>query len=84
MVKKAEEEKSTVLEESSIVGVLIAKNHKVIPFKKSDGRVAYKIYGDTEKSLQEIYNNDPIGSLDVIRSIKLARSMIFAMKGGLR
>lgn len=79
-----DEKESTILEEPIIVGVLIAKNHRVIPFKKPDGRVAYRIYGDTEKSLQEIYNNTPLGSLDVIRSIKLARSMIFTMKGGQR
>jgi hypothetical protein len=84
MVKEIEAEKSkkpAIFEDSIIAGILLAKGHTVTPFNTLNNRIGYHVEGDVEKSLQEIYANCPIGSLDVMRSVKLTRSMIFNLKG---
>lgn len=84
MVKGFEAEKNkkpTIFEDSVISGILHARGHTVIPYVNPDNKVSFKIFGDVEKSLQDIYANRPIGSLDVMRSIKLTRSMIFNLRG---
>lgn len=84
MVERIEAEKNeeqpAIFEDSIIVGILLAKGHPVIPFRDLNNKVAYNVEGDVEKSVQEIYANVPIGSLDVLRSIKLTRSMIFNLR----
>jgi hypothetical protein len=70
-----------ITEDSTISGILIAKDHKVIPKTDERRRVQYYIYGDVKKSLQEIYENAPVGSLDVLNGIKSARAMIFTLRG---
>lgn len=79
MVKEAEEEnrEPAIFEDSIIVGLLHAKEHVITPYASPGKKVNFRVFGDVEKSLQEIYSNFPIGSLDVLRSIKLIRSMIF-------
>ena len=82
--KTQEKELPTIIDDSILVGILIAKKHKTLPAIDDKKRVHYEVYGDVEKSLKEIYNNDTIGCLDVYNSVKQARSMIFALKGGQR
>lgn len=71
----------TILDDSIVTGALIAMGHPVTPRVDENERVDYAVRGDVKSSLAKIYENHPIGSLDVIRGIKLARSMIFNMKG---
>ncbi len=74
----------TIFEDAITTGVVSAidtEKHKIIPFKKTDGRIAFKVYGDVESTLEKIYSNASVGSLDVIRAIKLVRSMIFSLRG---
>jgi len=78
-----EMQKPTFLEDSIIAGILLAKGHKITPVVK-DHRVFYVVEGDVEKSLTEIYTNQLIGCLDVLRSIKTTRSMIFNLKAGVQ
>ena len=80
--KQEQDEPSLITEESILTGILIAKDHKVIPQPDAHQRVQYCIYGDVKKSLKEIYENSPIGSLDVLNGIKCARSMIFTLRRG--
>jgi hypothetical protein len=72
----------TIFEDSIIAGLLLTKGHRVNPIKNPDGRIVYEIEGDTNKTIQDIYTNCPVGALDVMRSIKLTRSMIFNLKAG--
>jgi hypothetical protein len=81
MKKEKKVEEPAIFEDAIITGILLSKGHKVTPFKKSDGRVIYSVEGDIEKTMHEIYSNCPIGALDVLRSIKLTRSMIFNLRG---
>lgn len=80
MSKKQEHDKPFITEDSTLTGILIAKSHKVIPQRDLRQRVQYFIYGDVKKSLREIYENFPIGSLDVLNGIKSARAMIFTLR----
>ena len=84
MVKKVEEEKRedpTIFQDSIITGLLHSLDHEVTPFKDQNGQVNYKVFGNVAKTIEEIYSNCPIGLLDVIRAIKLTRSMIFNLRG---
>ena len=77
-----ENKESHLFEDSIIVGIFHAKGHTVIPTVNPDNKVNFKVFGDVEKSIEGIYSNCPIGSLDVMRSIKLIRSMIFNLRQG--
>jgi len=59
-------------------------NLTITPFLNPTGKVSYHITGDVAKALQEIYENCPVGALDVLQGIKFTRSAIFALKGGRR
>lgn len=72
-----------ITEDSTLTGIFIAKKHKVIPQPNLHQRVQYCIYGDVRKSLNEIYENSPIGALDVLNGIKSARTMIFTLRRGM-
>ncbi len=75
---------TVVLDDSILVGILHAKGHDVQPTVDDRLMVHFHISGDVERSLREIYANEPVGSLDVLNSIKACRSMIFNLKGGRR
>lgn len=77
------------LDDSIISGVIKGKSVTqpdltVTPFQNPIGKVSYRITGDVEKALKEIYENCPLGALDVIQGIKFTRSAIFALRGGKR
>lgn len=74
----------TIIKDSTIAGLLIAKDIKVVPFPDENKRVHYAAYGDVAKALQEIYENQPCGSLDMLNGVKSARGMIWNLKGGAR
>jgi hypothetical protein len=80
MTKKHEHDDPFITEDSILVGIFIAKDHKVIPQPDAKNRVQYCIFGDIKKSLTEIYENTPIGTLDVLSGIKAARAMIFTLR----
>jgi hypothetical protein len=70
-----------VYEDSVISAILQAKGHIVkAKFDESTKRVVFEIFGDVIKSLKEIHNNEPIGSRDVLMSMKNCRTAIFAFK----
>ena len=70
-----------VYEDSVISAILQAKGHIVkAKLDEATHRVVFEIHGDVVKSLKEIYNNEPIGSRDVLMSMKNCRSSIFAFK----
>jgi hypothetical protein len=81
-IKKQGKSDPITIEDSIIAGILLAKNHKITPYLDEKKRVHYAVSGDVEKSLKEIYLNMPVGSLDVLNSIKTTRSMIFNLKAG--
>jgi hypothetical protein len=77
-----EEAPPFISEDPSLTGILIAKGHKVIPEPDARQRVHYCIYGDVQKSLKEIYENRPIGAVDVLNGIKAARTMLWTFRQG--
>jgi len=80
--KAKERETPTIIDDSILAGILIAKKHKIIPGIDEKKHVHYSVYGNVEKSLREIYSNDNIGCLDVYNAIKQARTMIWALRSG--
>jgi hypothetical protein len=72
----------TLIDEATLAGIFIAKHHKVIPQIDEHNHVRYAVYGDVEKSLQEIYSNAPVGTLDALNGVKTARAMIYALRKG--
>ena len=77
-------EKETVLEDWSIVayGALphIQKKYhlEITPFKKSDGRVAFRIRGDIESYINDLYANKVI--IEYMQSMRNVRRTIFTLR----
>jgi len=84
MKQEEDKDKPTTFEDAIIVGILKAKKHKVVPTRDERKRISFAVYGDVEKSLQEIYENVPVGALDALTAIKETRSMIFTLLRGQR
>ena len=69
-------------EDSILVGILEALGLKNTAQKDLEkNKVFYLVEGDVEKALQHVYSNQLVGALDVLRSIKSARSAIFNLRG---
>lgn len=73
--------KAHTLTDAVLAGLLLSKGHKILP-RLENNVVVFDVQGDVEKSLREVYENEPIGSLDVLRGVKTTRSMIFDLKAG--
>ena len=80
-IETEKKEEPTIFQDSIITGLLHALGHEVTPVKNQNGQVNYKVFGNVEKTIEGIYSNCPVGALDVMRSIKLTRSMIFNLRG---
>ena len=80
-IEAEKKEEPALFQDSVITGILHALGHQIIPVKNQNGQVNYKVFGNVEKTIEEIYSNRPVGALDVMRSIKLTRSMIFNLRG---
>lgn len=76
----------TILEDWSIVAFcslpeIQKKYHlEVIPFKQSNGRIAFKVSGDVESAINEIYVNKKVGVNDYIRTLRSVRNAIFTLR----
>jgi hypothetical protein len=60
----------------------VAKGHHVKSYKQSGDKIIFFVEGDIGKSIREIYSNEPIVTLDVMRPVKPTRSMIFNLRSG--
>lgn len=75
------DDKETVLEDWAIVAYLSLKdNIEITPFKKSDGRVAFRVKGDIDQALSEIYQNKKVGIQDYMKALRTVRNTIFILK----
>jgi hypothetical protein len=72
-----------VIEDSILVGVLnpFPEIIDVIPENAPNGRVQFRVIGDVEGALHKLYQNHPVGALEVLKAIKSARQAIFSLKG---
>ncbi len=75
-----DDDKETVLEDAPTIGYLLLKGFKVIPFKKSDGRIAFIVHGDITSAVNEIFENKKVGINDYLRCLKSVRNAIFTLK----
>jgi hypothetical protein len=77
-------EKETVLEDWSIVAFcslpeIQKKYHlSITPFKQSTGRVGFKVSGNVDNALAELYTNKKI--LSYIKEIRSVRNAIFTLR----
>jgi hypothetical protein len=82
-VKKTQEPTERIFEDSILTGIIetFPEITDVIPERAPNGRVQYRVTGDVEGALSKVYQNHPIGALDVLKAIKSARQAIFSLKG---
>lgn len=81
----------TVLEDYSIISFCslpeIQKKYNltITPFKKTDGRIAFRVQGDIESAINEIYSNKKVGINDYIKCLRNTRNAIYTLRnlGGL-
>ena len=86
MQEKETEITETVFEDWSVIAFLslseIQKKYRleVIPFTKTDGRVAFRVRGHIEQAIAQIYANQKVGINDFMRSVKQVRNTIFTLR----
>ncbi len=68
------------LEHAPTVAVCVVEGLDVIPFKKTDGKIAWLIRGDASKALDAIYQNKKIGINDYLKALSSVRASIFTLK----
>lgn len=79
-------EKETVLEDWSIIAFCslpeIQKKYqlKITPFKQTNGRIAFRVRGDVESAIADIYTNKKVGINDYIKSLRSVRNVIFTLR----
>lgn len=70
--------KRKIIEDAILTGIVDAfRVCRIMPRKNANGRTEYVIEGDCDNVLSRIYANEPVGALDVLKSIKWARQAIF-------
>lgn len=78
--------KEQVYEDWSLVAFFslpeISKKYslKIIPFKLSNGRVAWQVTGNTLDALNEIYKNKKVPINDYIKSLRAVRHCIYTLR----
>jgi hypothetical protein len=70
----------TLLENAPVVAVCVVKGLEVIPFKKTDDRIAFIVRGDVASALNCIYQNEQIGINDYLKALSSVRNAIFTLK----
>jgi len=85
-LKMSGKETETVFEDWAIVSVFslpeIQKkyNLSITPFKKSDGRIAFRVQGDVESAINEMYANRKVGINDYIKCLRNTRNAIYTLR----
>ena len=70
--------KPKIIEDAILTGIVDAfRVCRITPQKNANGRTEYLIEGNSDEVLSRIYANEPVGALDVLKSIKWARQAIF-------
>jgi hypothetical protein len=82
-MNKSQNPTEQIFDDSIIAGVIepFPEIDEIIPERAASGRVQFRVIGDVEGALQKLYQNQPVGSLDVLKSIKSTRQAIFSLKG---
>lgn len=82
-MEKAQDSTEQIIEDSILAGIIetLPEITDVIPERAPNGRVQYRVIGNVQDALSKVYQNQPIGALDVLKSIKSARQAIFSLKG---
>jgi len=74
----------TTLEDPIVTGIAESvKKCEVTATPRNDNernKVVFDCVGDVEGALRAIYNNEPVGALDVLKAIKSARAAIFNLR----
>jgi hypothetical protein len=80
------QEKETVLEDFTIVAAcslpeIQKKYHLTItPFKQSSGKVGFRIVGNVDGAVTEIFSNKKVGLLSYMKEIRGVRNAIFTLR----
>ncbi|MFA4828429.1 MAG: hypothetical protein WC855_13280 [Thermodesulfovibrionales bacterium] len=83
MIDKEEE---IILEDWSIVSFCslpeIQKKYNltITPFKKAEGRIAFRVHGDVESAINDIYSNRKVGINDYMKALRNVRGAIFTLR----
>lgn len=74
------EGKVTEMEDTNIVAYLHYKGFKFMPHNVGGTRIGFKVYGDVDDTVSEMYRNPDVKLMDFIKCLKAVRSSMFTMK----
>jgi hypothetical protein len=72
----------TIIENADQTGLLKVLGCTFTPEADDAGHVVFRITGDVDGCLAKLYQNHPVGAMDVLQAIKSARQAIFAFRKG--
>ena len=75
-----QEERVTDFQDTNIVGYLHYKGFKFTPYDVGGGRIGFKVYGDIDDTVSEMYKNPDVKVMDFIKCLKSIRSAMFTLK----
>lgn len=76
------EKEEVIMEKATLVAFCSLRKLHVTPFKKLNGRVAFRVKGDVTKILADLQTNPKINILDFLTRLEAVRTNIFALKAG--
>jgi hypothetical protein len=76
-----QDERVTEFSDTNIVAYLHYKGFKFTPRDVGGGRIEFKVYGDVENVVAEMYKNPDVKLMDYIKCLKSVRSSMFTLKG---
>ena len=68
------------IDDFMIVAYLHNRGHKYEPVIREGGRVVFKIYGDCDAHLREMYEGFKVNIMDYMKSLKFVRASMFTKK----
>jgi hypothetical protein len=68
------------IEDTMIVAYLLCRGHEYEPVMNDHGRVTFKVYGDVDVHLREMYEGYAVSIMHYLKCLKQVRASMFSKK----
>jgi hypothetical protein len=75
------EKRVTEFEDTNLVAYLHYKGFEFQPHNVGGTRIGFKVYGEIDEAVGEMYKNPEVKVMDFIKCLKSVRSAMFTLKG---
>jgi hypothetical protein len=68
------------IEDSMIVAYLVCRGHEYEPVMTEQGRVTFRVFGDVDAHLREMYEGYSINIMQYLKCLRQVRASMFSKK----